>query len=571
LIEKEEVLLKDNNQWLHFAKPYRVISTNNIEEVRSLLREVEKLVNTNRWHAAGFISYEAAPAFDSALHVLNAGAFPLLWFGVYPEPRTVELPLPEKSHSELKWNATIKRESYNTAINKIKEHIARGRTYQVNYTMRLNFGFDGSEWDFFLNLAQTQNKYAAYVNTGQYVICSASPELFFHLDGETITSQPMKGTVKRGRTLAEDEEQSAWLQNSPKNRAENVMIVDMIRNDIGRVAEIGTVNVSKLFTIEKYPTLFQMTSTVEAKTNASLADIFTALFPCGSVTGAPKVSTMNIISELETTPRRIYTGAIGYISPDRKAQFNVAIRTALIDKETKSIEYGVGGGVVWDSIDTDEYNEAMLKAQVLTKRPREFSLLETILWTREEGYFLFEKHIARMAKSAEYFDFAFSREKVEAHLKKLAGEFKSAQRVRVTSNRFGELAVEARPLLSQEASFKVTLAEQPIDSNDIFLFHKTTQRQSYDKALIVPQIYNDVLLYNERDELTEFTIGNLVAELNGELVTPPVSCGLLAGVFRAHLLETNQIKERVIKKDELRNCKKVFLVNSVRKWVDVSI
>ena len=571
MIEKEEVLLKDNNQWLHFAKPYRVISTNNIEEVRSLLREVEKLVNTNRWHAAGFISYEAAPAFDSALHVLNAGAFPLLWFGVYPEPRTVELPLPEKSHSELKWNATIKRESYNTAINKIKEHIARGRTYQVNYTMRLNFGFDGSEWDFFLNLAQTQNKYAAYVNTGQYVICSASPELFFHLDGETITSQPMKGTVKRGRTLAEDEEQSAWLQNSPKNRAENVMIVDMIRNDIGRVAEIGTVNVSKLFTIEKYPTLFQMTSTVEAKTNASLADIFTALFPCGSVTGAPKVSTMNIISELETTPRRIYTGAIGYISPDRKAQFNVAIRTALIDKETKSIEYGVGGGVVWDSIDTDEYNEAMLKAQVLTKRPREFSLLETILWTREEGYFLFEKHIARMAKSAEYFDFAFSREKVEAHLKKLAGEFKSAQRVRVTSNRFGELAVEARPLLSQEASFKVTLAEQPIDSNDIFLFHKTTQRQSYDKALIVPQIYNDVLLYNERDELTEFTIGNLVAELNGELVTPPVSCGLLAGVFRAHLLETNQIKERVIKKDELRNCKKVFLVNSVRKWVDVSI
>jgi len=571
LIEKEEVLLKDNNQWLHFAKPYRVISTNNIEEVRGLLREVEKLVNTNRWHAAGFISYEAAPAFDSALHVLNAGAFPLLWFGVYPEPRPVELPLPEKSDGELKWNATMKWESYNTAIDKIKEHIARGRTYQVNYTMRLNSSFDGSEWDFFLNLAQTQNKYAAYLNTGQYAICSVSPELFFRLDGETITSQPMKGTVKRGRTLAEDEQQSAWLQNSPKNRAENVMIVDMIRSDFGRVAEIGTVNVSKLFTLEKYPTLFQMTSTVEAKTNASLADIFTALFPCGSVTGTPKVSTMNIISELETTPRRIYTGAIGYISPDRKAQFNVAIRTALIDKESKSIEYGVGGGVVWDSIDTDEYSEAMLKAQVLTKRPREFSLLETILWTPQEGYFLFEKHIGRMAESAEYFDFVFSMEKVEANLKRLAGEFKSAQRVRMTSNRFGELAVDTTPFQSRETSFKVTLAEQPIDSNDIFLFHKTTQRESYDKALIAPQIYNDVLLYNERDELTEFTIGNLVVELNGELVTSPVSCGLLAGVFRAHLLETNQIKERVIKKIELKNCKKVFLVNSVRKWVDVII
>ncbi|MDD1444151.1 anthranilate synthase component I family protein, partial [Dolichospermum sp. ST_sed3] len=234
--------------------------------------------------------------------------------------------------------------------------MAQGKTYQVNYTMRLNSKFSGEEWDFFLRLAQTQNKYAAYIDTGRYVICSASPELFFKLDGNKIYSHPMKGTAKRGRTTFEDKQQAAWLYNSVKNRAENVMIVDMIRNDLGRIAEIGSVQTPELFRIEKYPTLFQMTSTVQAKTNASMDEIFTALFPCASITGAPKVSTMNIIAELETTPRKIYTGSIGYISPNRKAQFNVAIRTALIDRENKTAESGVGGGIVWDSTSADEYS-----------------------------------------------------------------------------------------------------------------------------------------------------------------------------------------------------------------------
>ena len=289
--------------------------------------------------------------------------------------------------------------------------------------MRLNSEFSGGEWDFFLNLAQTQNKYAAYIDTGRYVICSASPELFFKLDGNKIYSHPMKGTAKRGRTTLEDKEQAEWLHNSLKNRAENVMIVDMIRNDLGRIAEIGSVQVPELFTIEKYPTLFQMTSTVQAKTNASLDEIFSALFPCASITGAPKVSTMNIIAELETTPRKIYTGSIGYISPNRKAQFNVAIRTALIDRENKTAEYGVGGGIVWDSTSADEYSEALLKARVLTERPRTFDLIETLLWTPEDGYFLREKHIARMQDSAEYFGFPFSREEFEHQLDQLAEAF----------------------------------------------------------------------------------------------------------------------------------------------------
>ena len=242
--------------------------------------------------------------------------------------------MPKIDSASLNWQAGIERKDYNAAIEKVKDYIAQGRTYQVNYTMRLNSDFNGDEWNFFLTLAQTQNKYAAYIDTGRYVICSASPELFFKLDGERIFSHPMKGTVKRGRTTEEDSVQSQWLHNSIKNRAENVMIVDMVRNDLGRIAEIGSVHVPELFKVEKYPTLFQMTSLVQAKTSAPLDEIFSALFPCASITGAPKVSTMNIIAELETTPRKIYTGSIGYISPNRKAQFNVAIRTALIDRET---------------------------------------------------------------------------------------------------------------------------------------------------------------------------------------------------------------------------------------------
>jgi para-aminobenzoate synthetase/4-amino-4-deoxychorismate lyase len=571
LIRKDDVLLKHEGKWLHFAQPRRVISATNLHEVRAALQEVEELVNSNGWHAAGFVSYEAAPAFDDALQVQDARDFPLLWFGLYTKPRVLQLPALETSHTVLEWKPSTRRESYNTAIEKIKDHIARGRTYQVNYTMSLRAAFENREWELFLSMAQNQNKYAAYIDTGRYVICSASPELFFELDGETITGQPMKGTIARGRTTEEDRQQAERLQNSAKDRAENVMIVDLIRNDIGRVAEIGSVNVPELFSVEKFATLFQMTSTVQAKTRASVAEIFDALFPCGSITGAPKVSTMKIISELEPTPRKIYTGSIGYISPGRKAQFNVAIRTVLVDRQTKSAEYGVGGGIVWDSTQADEYDEALLKARVLTERTAQFSLLETILWTPEEGYFLLEKHIARMQDSAVYFEFEFSEKEVRAALSKLSKTFKASQRIRMLLDRSGNISTQATPFQLHETSFLACLAAQPVDSKDVFLYHKTTQRETYDKALVVPQIHNDVLLYNEKDELTEFTIGNLVVDLNGEMITPPVSCGLLAGTFRAHLLETGKIKERVIHKGQLPLCKEIFLVNSVRKWVEVKV
>jgi para-aminobenzoate synthetase / 4-amino-4-deoxychorismate lyase len=577
LIQKNEVLLKHGDEWLHFANPLRVIYAERLDEVRDALQEVERLVKEKGWHAAGFVSYEAAPAFDNALRVLSDGNFPLLWFGLYQEPKalqTSEILRDFGSLRALDWRPSVERESYNAAIEKVKDHIARGRTYQVNYTMRLGTDFetdsrmetDEEVWRLFLHLASLQNKYAAYVDTGRFVICSASPELFFKLDGNRIYSRPMKGTVQRGRTTAEDREQAEWLKASLKNRAENVMIVDMIRNDLGRIDQTGSVHVPDLFTIEKYPTLFQMTSTVQAKTEASLTEIFSALFPCASITGAPKVSTMNIIAELESTPRKLYTGSIGYVSPNRKAQFNVAIRTAIIDRETQSAEYGLGGGIVWDSTSADEYSEALLKARVLTESPRPFDLLETLLWTPDEFFFLREKHRTRMADSADYFGFPFSEEKFDACLDQLEAGFMSPQRVRILLGRSGQFQGEAKDFQSQEKVFKVRLAEKPVNSKDVFLFHKTTQREMYPP---VPDGFDDVLLWNENDELTEFTIGNLVVELDGKLFTPPISCGLLAGTFRSHLLETGQVRERVIRKDELAQCAKVFLVNSVRKWVKV--
>lgn len=617
MVNTHEALLKANGTWLHFTDPHQIFQTQQPNEILPILRELQDLVQQHGWHAAGFLTYEAAQAFDNALHAerseptgersrsahkLDAG-LPLLWFGLYPPPRFMDLPEPASAKPALTWLPTVDRATYNAAIERIKSHIADGRTYQVNYTMRLRADFQADAWNFFLHLAQTQNNYAAYIDLGRYAIASASPELFFQLDGQTITGRPMKGTVQRGRTTREDAEQAQWLQDSEKNRAENVMIVDMIRNDLGRIAKVGSVQVPELFATEKYPTLWQMTSTVAAQTDASLAQIFTALFPCASITGAPKVSTMRIISELENTPRGIYTGSIGHIAPNRKATFNVAIRTALIDRETQTAEYGVGGGIVWDSTSTDEYAEALLKARVLTESPPQFKLFETMLWTPDEGFFLRDKHTARLLDSADYFDFPISprwsssrgaayrdhtaalghhisKETIESYLNDIASQFTSPQRVRLLLDKNGHLTSESRPYAPTESPpLKVCLATEPVHSNNVFLYHKTTHRAVYDSALRsagseIPQEqtgYDDVLLYNERGELTEFTIGNLIVEMDGKLYTPPITCGLLAGTFREHLLETGQVEERVIRVEELKDCTKMFLVNSVRKWQEIDL
>lgn len=580
-----DVILKNDDVWWKFGNPHRVILTEKIEDICQSLEDVEKLVAEHNWTAVGFVSYEAAPAFDPSLKVIPAQNFPLLWFGLYDEPQilqTSEVLEDFGSLAPINWQPNTEKEIYNAAIQTIKERIAQGKTYQVNYTMRLKADFETDSetdkrmeadlraWQLFAHLAHSQNKHAAYLDIGDWAICSASHELFFDLDGEVITGRPMKGTVKRGRTTKEEKEISNWLRASTKNRAENVMIVDMIRNDIGRIAEIGSVHVPELFTIEKYPTLLQMTSTVKAKTKASVTEIFSALFPCASITGAPKVSTMNIIAELETSPRRVYCGSIGYIAPNRKARFNVAIRTALVDKQNGKAEYGVGGGIVWDSTSADEYGEALLKARVLTDPPqKDFSLFETLLWTPEEGYFLLNRHIARIIDSAEYFGFTTEgvEKRISEVLSELVTEATSPKRVKLLMNSHGEITGEAKNFMPSDKVFKVCLAKEPVNSNDCFLFHKATNRAMYEQAAI--QDFDDVLLFNENDELTEFTIGNLVVKLNGELLTPPVECGLLAGTFRAELVALGEVKERVLKKQDLAESEAVFLINSLRKWVRV--
>jgi para-aminobenzoate synthetase / 4-amino-4-deoxychorismate lyase len=586
-VNEYEVLLKEGTGWLHFANPHRLILAEKLEDVLPALREVEWLIQANNWYAAGFLSYEAAPAFDPVLEsrastiLLNEDSsprsarineFPYLWFGLYPKPRIVALPKPEEPKEILDWQPTSRREVYDSAIAKIKQHIAAGRTYQVNYTMRLRADFTSNPWEFFLHLAQNQNRHGAYIDTGRHVICSASPELFFHLDSNTIICHPMKGTAPRGRTTAEDQEQSEWLKHSVKNRAENVMIVDMVRNDLGRIAKIGSVSVPQLCETERYPTVWQMTSTVRAETAASLTDIFAALFPCASITGAPKVSTMKIIADLERTPRKIYTGSIGHMTPQRQAKFNVAIRTVLIDRERQNAEYGVGGGIVWDSTSTDEYTEALLKAQVLTQR-QSFSLLETILWMPKEGFSLREKHVARMLDSASYFDIPLTKESLEEYLNQLSSGFRMPQRIRVLLGQNGELNSESSPLVAfvNKQPLQVSLATEPIDSSNVFLFHKTTQRDVYNAARKGRKDVDDVLLYNEKGELTEFTIGNLVVELEGQLLTPPISCGVLAGTFRAYLLETGQVVERTILVERLDHCTKTYRVNSIRGWQCVEV
>jgi para-aminobenzoate synthetase/4-amino-4-deoxychorismate lyase len=280
---------------------------------------------------------------------------------------------------------------------------------------------------------------------------------------------------------------------------------------------------------------------------------------------------MRIIHELETTPRRIYTGAIGYIAPERQARFNVAIRTSLIDRQEKKAEYGIGGGVVWDSTSADEYREALLKARILTNIPPDFSLLETMLWTPEKGFFLLDRHVGRLSDSADYFDFTISRNAILEKLEQTAASFNLPQRVRLVVDREGKMEIAATSLPFQDRAIHAVLADQPLDSSNVFLFHKTTQREIYDQARQGHDDCDDILLYNEHGELTEFTIGNLVVELDGKLITPPVECGLLAGTFRAHLIEADQVIEQIVPVHRLKECTKIYRINSVRGWESVEL
>lgn len=566
-----EITLQANGQWYTFHDPVDVEAVSRAEEVMPVLRRVETAVGEHGLYAVGFITYEAAAAFDLAVHPPVDG-LPLLWFGLYRAPSISDrLPATTDPYHLDEWRASVGWGEYQAAIERIKAEIAAGYTYQVNYTHNLRADFQGDPRGLFADLAAAQQaEYAAFADTGRHAICSASPELFFRLDGEALVSKPMKGTAPRGLTLAEDKANMDWLHRSEKNRAENVMIVDMIRNDMGRVARTGSVQVPELFAVERYPTVLQMTSTVTATTGAPLSEIMAAMFPCASITGAPKVRTMQIIHELEPEPRGVYTGAIGYLAPERQAQFNVAIRTVLVDREKGTAAYGVGGGIVWDSQAAEEYEECRIKARVLTVRRPPFSLLESLLWTPQDGYFLLEAHIRRLLDSAEYFGIDVAETAVRETLASVERQVtdEDGLKVRLLVAQDGNISMEMVPLSQGERPepLRVGLAAEPVDSASVWLYHKTMRREVYEAARAARPECDEVILWNERGEITEALTSNIVVELGGQLWTPPVSSGLLAGTFRGLLLSQGDIQERVITRWELRHATGMWLINSVRGW-----
>lgn len=554
--------------WLGFEHPLEQVMAWRPDQVLPALERVQSAVRRQGRHAAGFVSYEAAPAFDSALRVRSDRAFPLLWFGLYGPPSELSPPAGGSDGLDLLWRSTLGFQDYRAALTVIRRFLAAGDTYQANFSFRLRAqvpeGYEPVLLDW---LMAQQPSCGALVSLPDWLICSASPELFFEREEDRIRVRPMKGTISRGPDTERDRLLGSELAASAKNRAENLMIVDMVRDDLGKIARTGSVTVPRLFQLEPYPTVWQMTSTVAARTGAGLAQIFSALFPGASITGAPKPRTTAILADLESTPRRIYTGAIGFLRPGGRWQFNVAIRTLLLDRRQGRAEYGIGGGIVWDSEVAAEWREAVLKARVLYQGDGGFRLLETLLWRPGRGYFLLRRHLRRLAGSAAYFGFALDLPSLETALLELErGLGPEAHRVRILVARDGRAELQHQLLTATRVSRRPRLivATGPVHSDDPFLYHKTTRREVYQRHLDAHPGHDDVLLWNERGELTESCLANVVVALEGRLYTPPVRCGLLAGTYRDWLLERGRVTERLLRLQDLARCSRVYLVNSVR-------
>jgi len=618
--------------WWRFSRPAAVLRAARPEEVPGLLGEVEAAARGGLW-AVGLVAYEAAGAFDPAQVTRSpAPSVPAAWFALFEEPEAAAPPIVSpgaprgSSGGPATLAASVSDEEYLRGVDAIREAIARGDTYQANWTYRLwgslGAGAEGTPLDsleLFARLCARQDApYAAFLDLGGGgAVCSVSPELFFRRRGRRLLCRPMKGTAPRGRSAEEDRRLAGALRRSAKERAENLMIVDMVRNDLGRIARPGSVRVSRLFELERYATVHQMTSTVEAESDASLTEVFGALFPCASVTGAPRVRTMEILAGLESTPRGVYTGAIGYVAPGGAARFSVAIRTAWVgatgpgDRSGARLEYGTGGGIVWDSDPARELAETRIKARVLIEalaeplierpgrtapatpaavsrvpgaeaRPRPvFELLETLLWRPGTGFVLLERHLARLAASADHFGFPVSLERVRGRLVELGAELEATARhlrVRLLVGPAGEVSLEALPLEPTHRPWTVALAAEPIDRKDPFLRHKTTRREVYERPLERARARapredpeapppDDVLLWNREGELTESTVANLVVRLDGRLLTPPATSGLLPGTLRAELLARGRIEERIVRVEDLGRAEAVYLINSLRGWL----
>ena len=585
------------NQTSHlYLDPLQILTAQTLEDLPHLFNKIESALAADH-HVAGYLSYECGYHFEPHANTTTFDSHtktPLAWFGIYSEPITfnhvtslfsqtpptstnTEAPKPEPFTTAS--NFDIDHAHYTQQVLHIKDLIAAGDTYQVNFTSRVTLETPLTPADAFNTLSRQQPvSYAAFLNIAGTHILSLSPELFFKIEANKITTRPMKGTMPRGLDLEDDALAALHLQNDEKNRSEHVMIVDLLRNDLGRISTMGSVRVEDLFTIERYETLHQMTSTISATLRPALSfyDIFRALFPSGSITGAPKIRTMQIIRETESAPRGIYTGAIGHIAPNRNATFNVAIRTLVL--KDGHAEMGVGGGIVADSEPAAEYRECLLKAAFLTRPLHDFQLIETILWdssNKAEHFYLLDLHLDRLAASAAYFNFPCDREAVTAQLKALAQTLAEAPqyRIRLLLNPDGTTTLTATPFVPKPTGL-IRISAERTNSQDLFLRHKTTRRALYDReyARAIADGFDEVLFLNERNELTEGAISNIFLRKGSQLLTPPLSSGALPGIYRRHLLETNpNATEQVLTLEDLQTADAFYICNSVRCMNEVRL
>lgn len=562
-----------------FLKPEIIVTIKSLRNLDEKLKQIDDLIRKG-FYGYSLMNYEAGYLFEKTLNKFLPKNKKLIQFFFYDKKnvqkiKSSEIDFNEQEIFEIKnFRLNTTKKEFTHSINAIKSYIEEGDTYQVNYTVKGKFKFEGSYSGLFSNLVFNQSaKYIAVINNNSNIIISLSPELFFEINGREIFSKPMKGTARRGIDASNDSLIKYELERSEKNRAENVMIVDLIRNDLGRISEYGSVKVKNLFEVEKYESVYQMVSSIDSKLRkqVKLSDVLKNIFPCGSITGAPKIRTMEIIKKLEKEERGIYTGAIGLITTKKKT-FNVPIRTLCIDKKTGKGEIGLGSGIVWDSVAEEEYEETKLKGKFLSEPEKPFEIFETMLI--ENGkIFLLDEHLDRMQKAAEYFLFCFDRKNILSQLDRLIKQkIYNSQRLKITLNKFGKLSYQLTEITSIPEEVKVIISKNKIDSQNKFQYFKTTNRELYNREYkkYSDKGFFDVIYFNERGELAEGAITNIIIYKNDVISTPPLSAGILLGVYRKYLLKNNSmISERKLFKEDLLEADKIVLTNSVRSEVVV--
>jgi para-aminobenzoate synthetase / 4-amino-4-deoxychorismate lyase len=590
---EETFVLLDNSagsaaaRSLLFTNPVGIIEANMPEEVGPALARLDAALMRGE-HAAGFFGYELGYAMEPRLaHLMPPGrTVPLLWLGLYRPPRemtsaAVEAWLAHRTSGPYEFTDVTRAwdgEAYLRRFTRVAEYIRAGDIYQLNLTFKARFSLTGSPLAFYRDLRQRQRvAYAGIVDTGAVTVLSASPELFLEMDGRTVKTRPMKGTSPRGATPAADAEAARILSTDAKQRAENLMIVDLMRNDLGRIAEIGSVHVSDLFTVETFRTLHQMTSGVEAtlKPGFGAADLLRAVFPPGSVTGAPKIRAMELIAELESEPRGVYCGAIGHIAPSGRAMLNVAIRTPVVFRDGSG-EMGIGSGVVFDSVGPTEYAECLLKMKFLTDPPKAFSLIETVLYdgrpgAEPSGFWLLDEHMRRLTASAAFFRLPLEAGAAEAALwAAIKGREDERLRVRLTLDERGQIDVTVATQPGPAEVMRYVVSPTRISTSDVFLYHKTTRRELYDREWQEShERYgaDEVVYLNERGEIAEGSRTNIFVRRGGRLQTPLLASGLLPGTLRAAMLARGEAEEAVLFPADLAGAEGVYLGNSVRGLV----